>query len=141
MKKPSCALRFGNKGFVFTLDVAIAVFILVGILAISSFYISRTNEESLSRIQMERTGSDILALVDYNGALESLSTDTLRTSLNVLLPANYHARIEISGGSLEGAIVTETSLLPFQNEFIVTAERSFLKDGQFYKAKIYVWLK
>ena len=141
MKKLFYGLRYGSKGFVFTLDIALAVFILMGFLVVSAFYISRTNEESLSHIQMERTGSDILAVMVYNGALESLSVDTMKTSLNMLLPPNYHARIKITGEALSGPLMAETSLLPSQNEFIVASEHAFLKEGRFYKAKIYMWLK
>lgn len=71
-KKQSWNLRSGNrKGFILSLDAAIAVMIVFIFIAVSTFYIAKANEETLSRVQVVRAGSDIMNVLDRENVFET----------------------------------------------------------------------
>ncbi|MEK6903060.1 MAG: hypothetical protein AABW64_00240 [Nanoarchaeota archaeon] len=98
--------RKKNKhGVVFSLDAAIAVTVLIIILINSAYYLSTSSRESLSQLQPVRLGSDILAIVEYTGDLNTIiTTDSVGSSfidekilnLSRYLPGNYEMQIAIN---------------------------------------------
>ena len=140
MKKRLWSLSSGNKGFVFSFDIMMAVLIVMLILAAATFYATKATEDSLSNLQMTRTGSDILAVMDYDGVLKTLSTSSIEESLNELLPTNYNMRIEIKGKTFGPVIVETTSETP-QDRFVGSGKRMFNVNADFYIARYWIWLK
>lgn len=57
-----------SKGFIFALDAAIAVAVIIIMLIDSSYYFSTASRESLSHVQVARLSADALAMVDYLGS-------------------------------------------------------------------------
>lgn len=94
-----------KRGVVFSLDAAIAVTVLIIVLINSAYYLSTSSRESLSQLQPVRLGSDILAILEYTGDLNSvITTDTVGSSfideailnLSRYLPGNYEMEIAIN---------------------------------------------
>ncbi len=139
MKKPQLILSYGNKGFIFTLDIAIATFLVIAFLAAGGYYISK-GTEPLPRLQMVRTGYDIIAVLDYSGALDSLDRDIINNELIEMLPPNYEMRLEING-THPSSIIIETSSIPEGKKFVAAGKRFFVSGNYYETAKFYIWLK
>ena len=77
MKKQLLNSHFGNKAFIFSLDVIIGIMVVASIFVASTFYIIKAGDESISKLQTIRTGYDVLALLDNQGTLNSLSVETI----------------------------------------------------------------
>ena len=141
MKKRLLNLRFGNKAFVFSLDAAIAITVVVFILAVSTFYITKSGGESVSKLQTIRIGSDVLAVLDNDGTLGTLSLETIRIELNRILPINYHMRIRANCRN-QGPIIAETTDIFPKDRFIGAGKRVFVSNtGKHCIADFSIWLK
>lgn len=140
MEKRSWSLGLGNKAFIFSFDAMLAVLLVTLLLLVGNFYATKSSEYSLSRLQMIRTGSDILALLDYDGTLQPLSAPTIEVGLNELLPTSYHMRIEIRGKEF-GPLVVETSSETPNDRFIGSGKRMFNVNAESYIARYWIWLK
>ncbi|MDP2909321.1 MAG: hypothetical protein Q8N77_05950 [Nanoarchaeota archaeon] len=85
MKQKSWNLRSGNKkGFILSLDAAIAVTIVFIFLTLSAYYVGKANEDPLTRLQMIRSGSDIIAVLDQKGAFETLTQKEIADKISTL---------------------------------------------------------
>ncbi len=127
MKKLSWNLRFGrkNKGFVLSLDASIAAFIAFILIVVSVYYVGLSNEETLSRLQLVRTGSDVVAILDYEETLSSLDKIKIQDEMKTLLPPGYQMRIMINGTFPQQSLIAESTteppskkLLDLTNNFI-----------------------
>ena len=140
MKKQSWNLQFGNKAFVFTLDIIIAITIVAVVLSVSTFYITKAGSESVSKLQTIRIGSDVLASLDYDGTLDTTSVENIGIQLNRLLPINYHMKIKVDCISQQPIIVETTDIFP-KNRFIGTGKRIFVTNtSEFCIADYKIWL-
>ncbi|MEA2036064.1 MAG: hypothetical protein U9O94_01040 [Nanoarchaeota archaeon] len=130
-----------NKGFVFTLDATLAVVILIPLLAFSAFYITKAGGESVSKLQTIRIGGDVLAVLDYDGTLDTLSVESIEIGLNRILPINYHMRINVKCEN-QGPIIVETTDVFPKNRFIGAGKRVFIANTDEYcVADFRIWLK
>jgi len=139
MRKQPWILGYGNKGFIFTLDAAIAVFLVI-IISLAANYYAAKGTEPLSRLQMVRTGYDLIAVLDNSGVLVSLDSALIENSLIEILPVNYEMRLEITG-TYPDQIVIETSSIPEGKKFVATGKRFFVSGGYYETAKFYIWLR
>ncbi|MDP1694981.1 MAG: hypothetical protein Q8L34_05575, partial [Candidatus Woesearchaeota archaeon] len=99
-------MEIKRKGIIFALDAALAVSVVIIILINSSYYFSTSSKESLSQLQPVRIGSDIMALLDFSGDINSAilqdseaDGDTIpQANLNVTayLPKNYAMKYAIT---------------------------------------------
>jgi hypothetical protein len=88
---------FGKKAFVFALDAAFAVLLVMLVLSITSYYVGKANIDPLPKLQMTRVGYDIVRLLDSNNSLDTLDESTIENDLSNLLPENYEMYIKITG--------------------------------------------
>ena len=84
-----------KRGFVFTLDSLIAMIILFVIIGISSSYVSR-GESELYKLQLSRTGSDLLTLLENKEAFDSMNSASIGNEISNILPQNYHININLT---------------------------------------------
>lgn len=140
IKKQLWNLNSGDKGFILSFDAVMAVFVVLIILIVATFYATRASEDSLSKLQMIRTGNDILAILDYDGTLETKSAATIEEGLNELLPTSYHMMIEIKGKTFGPMIIETASEMP-TDRFIGSGKRMFNKNAEYYIARYWIWLK
>ncbi len=142
--------RFGNKGFILSLDAAVAVFVVFIFLVVASFYVGRANDEPLSKLQMARTGYDLLALMDYESTLVGLNQSEVSADVKTLLPATYHMRVQINGTFLPGILTVESTTEPPGEQLIVGGSRNFVIANEtsgegtvdyFATANYWMWLR
>ena len=141
MKNQLLNLHSGNKGFIFSLDTVIAIMVVIIILIVSMFYITKAGDESVSKLQSLRIGSDVLALLDYRGTLDTLSVSDIEVDLNSMLPINYQMRIEANCMGQDPIIVETTDIFP-KDRFIGVGKRVFVTNSSKYCiADFRIWLK
>ena len=134
-----------NKGFVLTLDAMFAVVIAVIAIAASSIYIGMSSGEPMSRLQMSRTGYDLLNIINHKGLWTSQAD--IESELSALLPASYVIVIKEQCDTTWDDLAkgnTETFDLP--NKEIVSGENVIVKKigaGQvdYCRVRFYIWLK
>jgi len=130
-------LQFGNKGYIFSLDICIALFIIVITLIVSLFLISRTNEDNLSLAQQTKLADDIVSVLDYNKKFDSLNKNTISSNINYVLPKNYDMRFRIE---CKNKIIQ--NLINNTNNFIASSERVIVTDNlEFCKLRYWLWQK
>ena len=141
MRKRLLNLHFGDKAFVLSLDVIIAIIVVISILVVSTFYITKAGGESVSNLQTIRMGGDVLALLDYDGTLDTLSVEDIEIELNRILPINYHMRIKVKCRGQDPIIVETTAMFP-KDRFIGGGKRIFVTNtGKYCAAYFSIWLK
>ena len=86
----------GNKGFIFSLDATMAVFMLVFVLLATGFMLEQSSTDSLSQLQSTRVGKDALAVLDKEGDLQSFNGTQIGAKLATILPVgnSMHLRVE-----------------------------------------------
>lgn len=140
MKQKQCNSPYGNRGMIFTLDATLAITIILFVLAITTFYITKSNQQSLPDLQTLRVGSDILTILDNNDTLDSLDANLIEDEMNSLLFNNHNMRIEINCDS-------DTSLQTSQNipesGLVASGKRIFVVDNtqDYCTARFWVWRK
>ena len=134
MKMRLWNLRYGNKGFVLSLDIAMAVFIVILFLIVANQYVNR-DDNSLSSLQMIRVGSDIMAVLDYKGVLNSLNSGAIKEGKDALLPVNYGMKIKIDCNNVD-------TLEEVKEKLVGSGERIFVVNGERYCiGRFWIWLK
>ncbi|MBI2140374.1 hypothetical protein HYU14_05600 [Candidatus Woesearchaeota archaeon] len=130
-----------KKAFLFSIDALVAVIILFLLLTAAVYYAAKGSEDPLSQLHTIRIGSDILALLDHQGALGSLSVENISIELNSLLPVNHEMAVSIECGNKDPLAVETSESVP-QNRFIGAGKRVFLaKDFAPCIAGYQIWLK
>ena len=140
MKRRFCSLSFGNRGFVLTLDAALAAIVVIMLLSVAVFYVGKA-EDKLSNLQTVRTGSDILTVLDNNGALASLDHDIILEELNAIIPPYYNMRIVMNGTFSPEGIIVETASEIAGDNFIGSGKRFVVVNNGFATAEYYIWSK
>ena len=142
-----CNSRFGknNKGFILSLDILIATFLAFIVITISVYYVGLADDETLSSLQLLRTGSDILAVMDYEKTLNSLDKIEIQNKMDILLPPNYGMLVSINGTFPQRTLMLESTTEPVSNKFVVGGKRSFViyneTNEYFATADFLIWIK
>ena len=140
MKTRFYHLNYGNKAFFLALDVALAVIVAVGLLVIANYYVG-SSENKLAELQMIRTGSDIITVLDNKGVLDSLDEETIKDELSSLLPPYYNIRIQLYGAFSSETIIIETESELAEGKFIGRGKRFFRANGENGIVKYQIWSK
>lgn len=134
-----------NKGFILSLDVSMAVFIAFILIAVSVYYVGLASEEPLSKLPLVKAGSDIMAMLDYEGILNRMDKIEIQNEMKSLLPPGCEMRILINGTFPDQGFVAESTVNPPSKTFIVSGMRSFVIQNEtkdyFATANYLVWLK
>lgn len=143
MKKQSWNLRSTRKGYILSVDIILAIAVVTVLLTVSFYYAYRSSEDTFARLQITRTGSDILAVLDYDNDLSTLNQNTIRNAMNRLLPTNYNMRIEITPDIGDSFVIGDP--LPIKS-FIASGRRVFVvKSGgeitDYGIAQFWIWSK
>lgn len=125
---------------VFTLDATIATIIIIFALATTSFYVTKSTQQTLPDLQTLRTGSDILTSLDNRDILDSLDVGTIETEMNLLLPNIYNIRIEIACDS--GTSLQTSQNIP-NSGLVASGKRIFVVDAtqDYCTARFWSWVK
>ena len=110
---------FSSKGFVFTLEVILALLLFAAFMQ-SSFYEVKNSENPLQKTELKQLTNSVISFLDYNGfILESLDAsglsnqekmDSISTTLSQYIPDAYEYRIELSAydGNRKNCVATES---------------------------------
>ncbi len=99
----------GDKGIIFTLDVAFAIFIMIIVLAAAGYYTATADEPSALR-QMERTGYDAVTMINYLGLFNTLDNLTIHNATINITPLNYQIKINLTGNFPNSPLVTNNTI-------------------------------
>lgn len=116
-------LRCGNRGIIFTIDVMIALIITLTILAAANFYVNRIGVDNFSDLQIRRTGSDIVVLLDNLDQLDPPNVVGIWGNVSEILPSYYDINLTGSGGG--GCDFGVGSNVP-NDKSILTGRRFFM---------------
>lgn len=94
-KKSSLNLVSGNKGIIFTLDVIVALFIVLFVMGVSLFFLNRSEESPIIKMQASRIASDITAVLDYSNKLSEVDTNKIKSEINSMIPEGYQIEFKI----------------------------------------------
>lgn len=157
MKKQKLNLRYGNKGFIFSLDALLAVLLTIVILTIANYMILKGGEERLSEFQLIKSQGDLISVLDLSGDLDSLDPRIINNSIREQLPERYGFRVNITFQRLDrftgefqmGPVMSfETGDTIEEGKFISTGKRFFLSRigignnlNAFGVARYWIWLK
>ncbi len=135
LKLPSGRIK--KKGIVFTLDVFIGLFIALIIITVGLYYLIQSSNERLAQLQLIRTSSDIMAILDYKGLLSSENSTLMEYDMNYMLPNNMGMQITIQTQTF----ATGTSDVPPEKGLIVAGQRVVYINGVYGKATYLAWFK
>jgi hypothetical protein len=92
-----------GKGFIFSLDATIAVFLLVFVIMASAFLLAQSENDPLSQLQASRMGKDALAILDNAGDLQSFNATRIDAKLASILPQGNEVHITVETYGYENA--------------------------------------
>ena len=139
VKKLFWNLRFRNKGVIFTLDMFLALLVVITIFVASSYYFSRS-DNALYNLQLTKIGNDIITLLDYNGVLNIPNQEIIQDKFNELLPSNYEMLISFESNNGNDFSI---GVMPTNTDFIGSGERFFIKNdlSDYYLIRFWIGLK
>lgn len=146
MKKLSWNSQSGNKkGFILSLDAAIAVIIVFMFIAVSTYYVGKANDDPLTRLHMIRAGSDVISILDQQGVFETLTQTEIADEIEVTLPSAYEMRLRVNGTFPQEILTVETTNETSENQFVVSGEKNLVvynETGNYFATvKYWMWLK
>lgn len=125
-----------KRAFVFSLDMFIAVVVTILVMSAAHRHIINAEKNRISDVQMVSAGSDIVALLDSKGILQTLDEDRIESGMNELLPQNYKMFMKIAVD--DGTIFYVGDSLP-ENQFAAAGKRFFaVKSGKSIKNYAFV---
>lgn len=134
--KRRCRAFISKKAFVFSLDMAIAVLITVLLMTAAHRHMANAEANKVSNIQMISVGSDIAALLDYSGVLQTLNEKQIESEMNDLMPQNYKMLLKLIVD--DGTVLYAGDSVPGE-QFVGTGKRFFaIKDSDSIKNYAYV---
>ena len=80
--------RLNNKGFVLTLDAAVAALIVVTVLIYASQMTTKSDVTQWSQYKMLSTGYDILVMLYNTGTLQTMNESEIEGAISAVLPEN-----------------------------------------------------
>lgn len=130
-------LLYGNKGIIFSLDIALATTVVMILLVASTYQVTKSDEKSLTKLQLSRIGSDVIAYLDHQGVLDTLDLDAIDGNLTSILTVNYNMRIRLEGSS---QTIETTAVIP-DDRFVASGERILIINDAPAIVRYWIWLR
>lgn len=126
-----------KKGFIFILDLVLAVIVFFVSLFAILFFFNAGGEITLSEHHLLLIGSDVVTVMDEEKIFDTLDYSTIKNRLIELVPPNYDMLVKVEGSST----VEAGGSLP-NKRTIVSGRRAALTDSNEYlKITYYVWVR
>jgi len=90
-----------SRGFVFTIDATLALFLMVLVLATVAFLSSQSEDNPYVKLQVLREAKDTLIVMERQGALSSGNRTLIEGTLNSTLPKSIGAHLQMNTYYLE----------------------------------------
>jgi len=132
-----------RKAFIFSLEMAFAVFLVTTIMLVSGYYSTKQSDDPLIKLQILRTAEDIIAIMDYNNTLTTFNPQAIQTQLEQLSPISYQMKITINGTFTQNGGYIETNQTLPNDRFIIAGNRVVVSQDAsgFGVVKYYIWLR
>lgn len=137
MSQQSLTLLSGNKGAIFSIDVALAFFIVAIILFTSAYYAGRENQDYLANLQMYKAGNDVVTILDYKNVLNTTDNNTLESLMKNLTTVNYNMKIRIEDKT--GALIIMTNDTVPTESLVISGERPIMRDSTQALVRFWIW--
>lgn len=136
-KKLFWSLYYGSrKGVIFTLDIVIAMMILIMGLAVSGGLVLKSLDNDLDFLQASLIGSDIAFVLEEKKVFDGLDKGFINNNINSLLLDGFEMDYRVECDT----IVMQDTNLP--NRFVVTGERVIVtNDLDYCIFRYWVWPK
>ena len=133
-----------KKAMVVTFDAGLAIFLVISIIIISSFYITKGDRSLFPKIQTVRNMQDTIISLDNNDILQTLNSTIIETQTAALLPRyNFSFLIEEYNSSFELTRNFSIRNITKKNIFVNSGYYVFVKSNQtenrFYRLRYWVW--
>ena len=134
-----------KKGFILTLDATIALIIVISILLVANIYINKSKSPSLSKLQLNKAGSDVLLQLKYQGVLDTFDISKINYNKSSTLSAGYDMKvdlIQVTGGNpsiVVGNPIPSTSNLGSGRMIFIISNGNIVRG--YYTARYYIWPK
>lgn len=126
-KSKNRAIVLGKKAFVFTFDAAIAVLVVILVMTAAHRHMANAEANEISSMQMISAASDIAAMLDYNGVLQTLDDKKIESKMSDLMPQNYKMLLKIVVD--DGTIIYAGDSVPGE-QFVGSGKRFFTVKGK-----------
>ncbi len=130
-------LRYGNRGIIFSLDIALATTVVMILLVASTYQVAKSDEKALTKLQLSRIGNDVTAYLDHQGVLDTLDLDAIDGNLTSILTVNYNMRIRLERSS---QTIETTAVIP-GDRFVASGERILMINDAPAIARYWIWLR
>ncbi|MEM2138246.1 MAG: hypothetical protein QW568_04115 [Candidatus Anstonellaceae archaeon] len=140
-----------NRGFVFTIDSALAVFLFILVVGTTIFLSVQASADPYGSHQLQRLGKDALVVLDKSGALASWNKTRIESTLNSSLPSSVGEHLEIESyqyvnGSFSSLNSTDYGEGIPNSTATYGARRDFvsMQNGQIVNysiARVWIWQK
>jgi hypothetical protein len=87
---------WSRRGFIYTIDATLALFLMVLTLAVVVFLSAQADEDPIGRVQIVRLGKDALAVMDDTGVLGTFDPLAIGLAFNSSLPKSLGAHLQVS---------------------------------------------
>ena len=135
-KRELLNFRCGNKAFIFSLDIFLALIIVLLFLFAALFFGLNINEENFAIIQQTKFADDAFSVMDYNKRFDSLNKNIIKNSIKNVFPDNYNVSFRIE---CENKIIEDMHNI--SNTFIVSGERAIVTEQMDYcKMRYWLWI-
>ena len=119
-------LGHNKKGFAFTLDALAAAFLFSLLLGLLLLHSSKT-DDFLSKLYLSRGGSDLIRILESNGALDSLDQTIINNEIqNISANSNLKLNITYSDTALQQKNNLILGGDPGTNDFAASGKRFFI---------------
>ena len=128
-------LRFGTKGFVFSLDIVMAFIVVILFVVASIYFSSKGNYDNITDLQLTKIADDITTVLDYNKRFDSLDRNIIRSNIDGVLPDNYNMTFRIE---CNNKIIQSVDKIP--ETFVAGGERVIVTNNMdFCMMRYWLW--
>src|SRR3989344_1171538 len=139
MKKQYFNFSLKNKrGFIFTMDVAIALVIVFIILTAAATFVTRSNKDPFPNLQLLKYGADVSRILDYQELLKSPSEIAISNKIQATVPTYYSIEL-IGSGS--GSCSFYAGEAPQSTKSITSGKYYFNSENDTCTLTYKLWLK
>lgn len=142
-----------KKGYVFSLDAFMAVFLTITIFAVLTHSLFGSTTDSFNTVSLKRIMNDSLSILDSKGVLQKLDGTEIEKEINAVMPIQFQWKMKIEEFEFVGSEFKKKNELNLgftsinlTDKDVVKGRRLFLafKDNEiskYYNAEYWAWIK
>lgn len=84
------------KGYALVVDVTVGALVAIAMLVVAISVLSSGYSSGIGSVAMKRMASDVVATLDYNGTLDTMDENQIRSGIRHLLPSTLEMGMNIT---------------------------------------------